>query len=55
MAEDAIHIHTVRAMAELDSARAAQSPEAARAHYALSGLHFGRARALSAGKPSDAG
>jgi hypothetical protein len=52
MAEDPVHIHTARAMAELDSARAARCPEAARAHYALSGLHFGKARALSTGKPS---
>ena len=42
-----IGIHTSRAIAELDLARAAVCPNAAQAHLTLSGLHLSKARALS--------
>jgi len=45
---DEIKFHSDRALAELDRARTAADPAAARAHLALSALHVDRLRALSA-------
>jgi hypothetical protein len=41
-----IDLHADRALEELERARAAACPEAARAHLALSELHLGQLRAL---------
>jgi hypothetical protein len=46
MADD-ITFHSKRAMAELDLAVRATSTVAARAHFALSGLHLEKMRKLS--------
>jgi hypothetical protein len=46
--EDKIKHHVGRAFEELDLARSAKSPEAAIAHLALSELHLGRMKELSA-------
>jgi hypothetical protein len=46
--QDRISHHVDRAFEELDRARSATSPEAAIAHLALSELHLGRMKALSA-------
>ncbi len=45
--QDRIQHHVDRAFEELDRARAAESPEAAIAHLALSELHLGQMKALS--------
>ncbi|HEY0084795.1 MAG TPA: hypothetical protein VGB65_02675 [Allosphingosinicella sp.] len=45
--EDRITLHSQRAMDELARARAAQCPNAAKAHLALSALHLDELRALS--------
>jgi hypothetical protein len=46
--DDLIGMHTSRALAELDLARAARCPDAEQAHLALSGLRLSKARALFA-------
>ena len=46
--QDRISHHVGRAFEELDRARSASSPEAAIAHLALSELHLGRMKELSA-------
>lgn len=49
---DEIRFHSQRAIAELDLARAAASPEAARLHLSLSSLHLDKIRALSPEQPA---
>jgi hypothetical protein len=49
MADDPIELHTARALAEIELARAARSPEAAEAHLRLSALHLDKVSTLSTG------
>jgi hypothetical protein len=49
-AEDKIKYHSERALAELDLALGTNCAMAARAHFALSGLHLERLRDLSEGQ-----
>jgi hypothetical protein len=47
MTRDDIDVHSARALEEIDRARHAASPAAARAHLSLSELHSDRVRELS--------
>ncbi len=53
MAQDLISHHTERALAEIDRARAAPCPIAAKAHLELSELHLEEVRLLT--EDSEAG
>jgi hypothetical protein len=46
MNDKIVEYHSARAMAELDMALSASSPDAARAHFRLSSLHLEKSRAL---------
>lgn len=49
---DEAKYHCDRALAEIDLARRAASPEAARSHLSLSALHLDRLRRLSRLQPA---
>jgi hypothetical protein len=51
--EEAIRIHSERAMTELELALMAVSRAAARAHFGLSSLHLDRLRRLQGGRSSE--